>query len=147
MTFKYKKKRYENIYSWNESGEGTCFYCKIDKPIEIELIGNKGICEECLNDFEIGNVGADRHVIQHIIPEFDTYKDVVKWFEDKGIKMIFKTKIDDTYIYDAINNESKYKEYQELLVSDGIIPMNEEFMYSSNSVEISKDGKSIHIIY
>jgi len=147
MVFVYKKHGYENIFRWNESGEGTCFYCKGDKPVEIELIGEKGICKECLDNFEIGNIGADRHVIEQIMPEFDNYKDVVEWLENKGIKMIFNNKIEDTYIFDAINNESKYKEYKELLKSGGIVSMNREFMESSNSIEISEDGKSVHIIY
>lgn len=147
MSFKYKKTKYESIFSWYEKEEGTCFYCRKDKPVEIKLIGDKGICKDCLNEFEIGNVGADRHVINHIMPKFNSYKDVVKWFENKGVKMVFHSKIEDTYIYDAINNESKYKEFQELLALGGIIPTNEELMYSSNSVEISEDGRSIHIIY
>lgn len=151
MTFEFKKTVYESIFEWNDSNKGNCFYCKQFNQVEIQLIGQKGICKKCLDSFEIGNVGTDRHVIYQILPEFTNYKKVVEWFENMGIRMVLKDIIDidgmDTYIYDAINDEKKYNELQNKLKTKEILPFSKDSMYSSNSVEISENGQNIHIIY
>lgn len=151
MGFKHKKREYENIFAWDKEGKGTCFYCKEDQALALKLIREKGICERCLKDFEIGNVGADRHVIERILPkDFKSYKEVVKWFEDRGIKMILKNVMDidgKIYSYDAINNEAAYKRYHKAIKEDGIVPIDKDFINASNTVEISEDGSDIHIIY
>lgn len=147
MAFKYKKIKYENIYSWSQSDEGTCFYCKKDKPITAKLLGDKGICDDCLHDFEIGNVGADRHVLEKIMPEFNSHEEVAEWFEKMNVKMVLNDIIDDTYIYHAINDEKTYNDFRNKMKENGYAPLSEEYMYSYNSVEISEDGKIIHIIY
>lgn len=141
------KKEYENIYEWVSGGPGTCFYCKEDKPIEIKLIGDKGICNECVAAFKIGNIGADRHAIEHLSPDFKSHSQAKKWLEEHGAKLVFKYKSDGTYFYDCINDEKRYKAFQEKLKKDGFVPIgSKEDLFSSNSVEISEDG-FIHIIY
>lgn len=141
-----KKTKYENIYEWAQKGEGSCFYCKEDKPIDKKFIGEKGICNECADAFKIGQIGADRHAIEHLSPDFKNHKEAVQWLLEHGANLEYKYKSNGIYFYDCINNEKAYKAMQEEIEKNGFAAMNEESMYSYNSVEISEDGH-IHIVY
>lgn len=145
--FRYIKTQYENIYEWDKSEEGTCFYCKQDKDIKCMLIGEKGICEECLNNFEIGRLGTDRHVIDKITPTFKNARDCINWFK-RNTPYTFK-KVGDTsevYMYDCIYDEAYYNKYFAMMKEDGIVPATEKFFSMSDRIEFNKDG-TYHIIY
>lgn len=50
----------------------------------LELVGEKGICQECLDSFEIVNLATDRHVVNRILPVFNDYKEAIQWFKERG---------------------------------------------------------------
>lgn len=149
MSFK-KKTEYENLYDWAKSGEGTCFYCKEDKSINhlFNVMGigdDKGICDDCAKDFTIGQMGADRHAVHALSPEFKTHGEARDWLKSKGAVLMETGYEDGTYFYKAINNMEAFK--KELgLRKKGIYEIDDEILYATNSVEISEDGR-IHIIY
>jgi len=123
-----RKTYYENIYDWVKSEKGTCFYCYQDKPITIALIGEKGICQECIDTFKIGHFGADRHVIGHLC-NATTHKKAVAWIRKHGGKLT------DT-------GDSMETEFGKWYFYLGTSTNGEE----QNRVEICEDG-AIHIIY
>ena len=125
-----KKIHYESIYDWIDSGKGTCFYCYQDKPIAIVLIGEKGICQECIDSFKIGHFGADRHVIGHLC-DVTTHKKAVAWIKKFGGKLDFEYSSDIGY-----DGEVIMCHFYSGINKDG----------STNPVQISDDG-SIHIVY
>lgn len=145
--FKYIKTKYENIYDWSESGEGTCFYCKQDKDVAIKLIGDKGICKSCLDSFEVGRLSVDRHVLNHIMPEFKNAKEAINWFKkNTPYRYDKKGEVNDWYLYDCVYDEAVYKKHHAQLMSGELVGMTEDFMRMSDRIEFCKDG-SVHIIY
>lgn len=145
-----KKEQYENIYEWAESEDGTCFYCKEDKPVAEKLIGDKGICKECLDAFEIGHIGADHTLLGIIMPTFCTYWDAEKWLNayGAGIKMvdILDYDADETIcIYHQIRDKAAYEAGIKGLIAGSLID-GLSFMESYNTVEISLCG-NVHILY
>jgi hypothetical protein len=76
-----KKTEYESIYNWVNSNTGNCFYCKKDNNINIKLIGEKDICDECASTFVIGHIGADWHAIGHLATELRTHEQAKEWLE------------------------------------------------------------------
>lgn len=86
------KVEYENIYEWSRSDQGNCFYCyQDDTELSLKLLGEKGICKNCLENFEIGNLAVDRHVVNHIHPEFKSHQDGREWFKQHGKLMLNDT--------------------------------------------------------
>ena len=49
----------------------------------------RGICPDCLAEFAIGNVGADRHVIEHLlkVAELKSREAVIAWFQEHGVTL------------------------------------------------------------
>ena len=90
MTFK-KKVKYENMYNWAGADQGSCFYCKEDKDLAFSFFAGvqRGICPDCLAEFAIGNVGADRHVIEHLlkVAELKSREAVIAWFQEHGVTL------------------------------------------------------------
>ncbi len=141
-----KKTKYENIFEWYKLASGTCFYCNEVKPINIPLINDKGICDDCAKAFTIGHIGTDRHAIAQLATGLKSHKQAKKWLEDHGADLQFKYSDNGIYFYDCINNKAAYLKMHEALANNGFAAADREVMESYNSVEISSDG-GIHIIY
>lgn len=153
MSFTYKKVKYENIYEWAKNGPGTCFYCKEDKPVALNLLGEKGICHECLDAFEIGNLAVDRHVVMKIMPRFADHYEAKEWFSNFGeLRLVDTVRNSELwYLYDFVTKEQlalpkpPVKE-----IAPGFIGYTPEAAdYENNSktrLEISESG-SVHIVY
>lgn len=156
MAFAYKKTEYENIYEWLHHHENEqCFYCHDQEQSELalNLIAGKGICKSCLENFEVGNLAADRHVVEHIQPEVKTREEMVKWLEQHGtmeLVDVIDVVDEEIFVYHFINEPEKYKEYQRLMENvSGVFALNDEvmeLMKSYTKVEVSSEG-SIHIEY
>lgn len=153
-----KKAKYESIYQWLDSKKGTCFYCYEDKPVAIKLFVNgEGVCQDCLDRFEIGHFGTDRHVIEHLC-DAKNHKQAVTWIKRHGGTLIDTGEISgDCHFYIGVNDIEAYNRFLKLrgeAMNNSPIPgsyaMSEEMAelsrQSYNSVEIYKDGR-IHIIY
>ncbi|MCP8970341.1 hypothetical protein [Ectobacillus ponti] len=152
MSFAYKKREFEDIFAWAEDGNSKCFYCrdKEDAPLAVALVHGKGICHACLERFEIGHLGADRHVVDHIAPEFQSREEALRWFKQYGevhFVDVVDEEQDDVYIYHFVNDPEKYRKYQEMLEemrSKGHLVHlldDREVEMSYNSLEIHKDGR------
>ena len=140
-----RKKAYEDIYKWRRSQNGTCFYCYEDKPVAVSLVGNKGICLECLTHFRIGHVGTDRHIIMHLTKGLRSHEDTVLWLKKHGIKLAPTGQKDGVYSYMAINNPGIFDHYHDIIygIAD-LATVNSttamKIMDSYTDIEIFKDG-------
>lgn len=140
-----KKKSYEDIYKWRRSHNGTCFYCYEDKPVAVPLIGDKGICQECLDHFRVGHVGTDRHAILHLTKSLRSHDEMVLWLKKQGIKLAPTGYKDGAYSYMAINNPGIFDHYYDIIYgSADIATVNsntaKKIVDSYTDIEIFKDG-------
>lgn len=123
MTFK-KKIKYENMYNWAGADQGSCFYCKEDKPLAFSFFAGvqRGICQDCLDQFEIGNVGADRHVIEHVLHEqnFTTREDVVQWFKAHGVELLEPEELSPGSVSYIVGDEGE-SEAEVTIAEDGAV--------------------------
>ena len=146
-----KKTTYENIYKWHRSNNGTCFYCYEDKPVAVPFIGEKGICQECLDHFKIGHVGSDRHLIAHLTKDIHSHEDAVQWLKKHGVKLAPTGHGENVHFYMAINNQGLFNTYHEFIYgNDDLSTLSSDvvkrIMDSYNDIEIYQDGE-IRIIY
>ncbi|HEY3424674.1 MAG TPA: hypothetical protein VGL27_07755 [Negativicutes bacterium] len=146
-----KKTTYENIYKWRRSNNGTCFYCYEDKPVAIPLVGEKGICQECLDQFKVGHVGTDRHVIAHLTRGIRNHQDAVDWLKKHGVKLAPNGHNDNVHFYMAINNPGNFNNYHDIIYgNDDTTAINSDIANkitdSYTDIEIFNDGE-IRIIY
>jgi len=140
-----KKKSYEDIYKWRRSHNGTCFYCYEDKPVAVPLIGDKGICQECLDHFRVGHVGTDRHAILHLTKGLRSHDEMVLWLKKQGIKLAPTGYKGGAYSYMAINNPGIFDHYHDIIYgSADIATVNsntaKKIVDSYTDIEIFKDG-------
>lgn len=140
-----KKKIYEDIYKWRRSNNGTCFYCYEDKTVAIPLVGNKGICQECLDHFRVGHVGTDRHIITHLTKSTRTHDDTVLWLRKQGIKLAPTGYKDGVHSYMAINNPGIFTHYNDIIYGSADLNTVDKntalkIMDSYTDIEIFKDG-------
>jgi hypothetical protein len=150
MRFK-KKTTYEDIYKWRRSNIGTCFYCYEDKPVAIPLIGEKGICQNCLDHFRIGHVGTDRHLIRHFTRSLHTHNETITWLKDHGVKLAPNGQSSNCHYYMAINNLEIFDRYYDIISGNGdAASLSSEVIKkiknSYTDIEIYNDGE-IRIIY
>ena len=146
-----KKKTYEDVYKWRRHNNGTCFYCYEDKPVAFAFAGEKGICQECLDQFKVGHAGTDRHVIAHLTKGLHSHGETVEWLKKHGVKLAPCGQKDNVYYYMAINNLGTFNHYHDIIYGNADIKtVNSDtakrVMDSYNDIEIFKDG-SIRIIY
>ncbi len=146
-----KKTIYEDIYKWRRSNLGTCFYCYEDKPVAISLVGEKGICQECLDHFRIGHVGTDRHLITHLTKSLRTHDEAVDWLKKQGVKFAPTGKNDSCHYYMAITNSGIFDFYHEFIYGNRDITtlskeITKKIMNCYTDIEIYNDGE-IRIIY
>jgi hypothetical protein len=146
-----KKTQYEDIYKWRRSNIGTCFYCYEDKPVAIPLVGEKGICQECLDHFRIGHVGTDRHLITYLTQSLRTHNESVEWLKKHGVKLAPNGYNEHCHYYLAINNPEIFDHYHNFIDgnSDSTTLSSEvakKIINSYNDIEIFNDGE-IRIIY
>ena len=146
-----KKSHYEDIYKWRRSNLGTCFYCYENRPVAIPLVGEKGICQECLEHFKIGHMGTDRHVIAQLTKTLHTHDESVKWLNKQGVKLAPTGYKDNCHHYIAINNNDIFNRYYDVIYgNEDILPLDsdiaEKIINSYNDIEIFNDGE-IRIIY
>ena len=146
-----KKTIYEDIYKWRRSNLGTCFYCYEDKPVAIPLVGEKGICQECLDHFRIGHVATDRHLITHLTKSLRTHDEAVDWLKKHGIKLAPTGQTDNCHYYMAINNPGTFDLYHDIIIGNGDLTtlsseVTKKIMNSYTDIEIFNDGE-IRIIY
>ncbi|MFX3623515.1 MAG: hypothetical protein ACE3JP_05575 [Ectobacillus sp.] len=154
MAFAYKKKEYEDVFEWATAKNASCFYCE-DKevaPVAISLIQEKGICQSCLNQFEIGHLETDRHVVERIAPSFRNRQEAVEWFQQFGpvhYVNVINEDGDEVYIYHFVNDADKYEKYESMIerMHRGEIfsEIDEEIICdlasSYTSLEIHEDGR------
>lgn len=140
--FEFKKTQYENIYEWAEKSTGNCFYCNNSvERLALQLLGEKGICPSCLEAFEIGHLGVDRHVVHQITPAFKTEQEAYEWFAARGqVVRIGAGR------YHFVNDHETYEEYRAKAEAGGIMLNPMRYMQSYNDLEIDRDG-SYHIVY
>ena len=111
-----KKKTYEDVYKWRRQNNGTCFYCYEDTPVAYAFVGEKGICQECLDHFKVGHVGADRHVIAHLTIGIHSHKDAVTWLKKHGVKLAPSGgQKENVHYYMAINNLGTFNYYHDII--------------------------------
>ena len=140
-----KKKTYEDIYKWRRSKNGTCFYCYEDKRVAVPLVGDKGICQKCLDHFRIGHVGTDRHLITHLTKSIRSHDDTVLWLRKQGIKLAPAGYKDGVHSYMAINNPGIFTHYNDIIYGSAdltTVDKNtaQKIMDSYTDIEIFKDG-------
>lgn len=150
MVFR-KKKAYEDIYKWRRSKNGTCFYCYEDKKVAIPLVGDKGICQECLEHFRIGHVATDRHLIAHLTKSLRSHDEAVLWLKKQGIKLAPTGQKDGVTSYMAINNPGIFTHYYDIVYGSADLNTVDKntalkIMDSYTDIEIFKDG-DIRITY
>jgi hypothetical protein len=158
MTFKYKKTKYENLFEWHEKSNDACFYCndKEGAPIALKLFEDeRGICSSCLNAFEIGHLGVDRHVIERIHPPFSNSLEAHAWFkqqaEKSGCQMFLVDSIplgdegNVCFQYDFVHDIETYQRTRKEVAEKGITS-GLDSLECCRTLEIHKDG-SIHIVY
>lgn len=159
MAFKYRKTKYENVYRWLESSTAKCFYCadQEDAPLALELFHDtgRGICRSCLDAFEIGNLAADRHVVELIRPDFQSKDEARDWFkaqaEKSGCRMVAADVIHlgedegDSYAYHFVHDWPAYQRGMKALTEQGYAS-GMDYMNSYTRVEIGDDG-NVHIVY
>jgi hypothetical protein len=146
-----KKKTYEDVYKWRRHKNGTCFYCYEDKPIAYAFVGEKGICQECLDQFKIGHAGTDRHVITYLTKGLKTHEKTVEWLKKHGLKLMPNGEKNGVHYYIGINNLGTFNAYCAIIYGDTDISTvssdtAKKILDSYNEIEIFKDG-SIRIIY
>lgn len=146
-----KKTIYEDIYKWRRSNLGTCFYCYEDKPVAIPLVGEKGICQECLDHFHIGHVATDRHLIAHLTKSLHTHDEAVDWLKKHGVKLAPTGQNDSCHHYMAITNSGIFDFYHEFIYGNSDITtlsseVAKKIMNCYTDIEIYNDGE-IRIIY
>jgi len=146
-----KKKVYEDIYKWRRHNNGTCFYCYEDKPVAVPLVGDKGICQECLDHFKVGHAGTDRHVIAHLTKGLHSHEEAVEWLKKHGVKLAPNGSNDKAHFYMAINNLGTFNHYHDIIYGNANLTTvssdtAKKIMDSYNDIEIFNDG-SIRIIY
>ncbi len=146
-----KKNTYENCYKWHRQNNGTCFYCYEDTPVAYAFVGEKGICQECLDHFKIGHVGTDRHIITYLTNPMHSHAETVACLKKYGLKLDPNGQKNGVHYYYGINNMGIFNNYCAIIY--GIIDINtvdkktkEKIMDSYNEIEIFKDG-CIRIIY
>lgn len=140
-----KKKTYEDIYKWRRSNNGTCFYCYEDKTVAIPLVGEKGICQECLDHFRVGHVGTDRHMITHLTKSIRSHEGAVLWLRKQGIKLAPTGYNDGVHSYMAINNPGIFTHYHDIIYGSADLTTVDKntatkIMDSYTDIEIFKDG-------
>lgn len=150
MVFR-KKKTYEDIYKWRRSKNGTCFYCYEDKTISVPLVGDKGICQECLDHFRIGHVATDRHLITHLTKSLQSHDETVLWLRKQGIKLAPTGQKDGMKSYMAINNPGIFTHYYDIVYGSADITTVDKntalkIMDCYTDIEIFQDG-DIRISY
>lgn len=146
-----KKKTYEDVYKWRRHNNGTCFYCYEDKPIAHAFVGEKGICQECLDHFKVGHVGTDRHVITYLTKGLKSHEETVAWLKKHGLKLAPNGLMKDVHYYIGINNMGIFNTYCAIIygiadISTVSSDTAKKIMDSYNDIAIFKDG-SIRIIY
>lgn len=146
-----EKKTYEDVYKWRHHNNGTCFYCYEDKPVVFAFVGEKGICQECLDHFKVGHVGTDRHVIAHLTKNIHSHEEAVEWLKKHGVKLVPNGQKENVHYYRAINNMGNFNYYLDIIygnvdISTLDIDTAKKIMDSYNDIEIYKDGY-IRIIY
>jgi len=147
----HKKKIYEDVYKWRRHNNGTCFYCYEDKAIAYAFVGEKGICQECLDHFKVGHMGTDRHIISYLTKGIHSHEEALAWLKQYGVKLAPSGQKDNVYYYMAINNLGTFTHYHDIIYGNAdISTVNkvtaQKIMDSYNDIEIFKDG-SIRIIY
>jgi len=146
-----KKKTYEDVYKWRRQNNGTCFYCYEDKPVAYAFVGEKGICQECLDHFKVGHAGADRHVITHLTNGLTSHEETVEWLKKHGLKLAPNGQMNGVHYYFGINNMGIFNSYCAIIYGQvDIATVNSDtakkIKDSYNAIEIYKDG-AIRIIY
>ncbi|WP_346355623.1 hypothetical protein [Azotosporobacter soli] len=146
-----KKKSYEDIYKWHRSNNGTCFYCYEDAPVAAKLVGERGICQECLAHFRVGHVGTDRHVITHLTKGLRSHDETVAWLRKQSVKLAPNGEHNGIRSYLAINNLGIFDYYHDIIYGSADIAEVDEktarkIMDSYNAIEIYQDG-AIRICY
>ena len=146
-----KKKTYEDVYKWRRQNNGTCFYCYEDKPVAYAFVGEKGICQECLDHFKIGHAGADRHVITYLTNGLTSHEETVEWLKKHGLKLTPNGQMNGVHYYFGINNMGIFNSYCAIIYGQADIATvssdtAKKIMDSYNEIEIYRDG-AIRIIY
>lgn len=146
-----KKKTYEDVYKWRRQNNGTCFYCYEDKPVAYAFVGEKGICQECLDHFKIGHAGADRHVITYLTNGLTSHEETVEWLKKHGLKLTPNGQMNGVHYYFGINNMGIFNSYCAIIYGQVDIATvsndtAKKIMDSYNEIEIYRDG-AIRIIY
>ena len=146
-----KKKTYEDVYKWRRQNNGTCFYCYEDKPVAYAFVGEKGICQECLDHFKIGHAGADRHVITYLTNGLTSHEETVEWLKKHGLKLAPNGLKNGVHYYFGINNMGIFNSYCAIIYGQVDIATvssdtAKKIMDSYNEIEIYRDG-AIRIIY
>lgn len=152
----------------NENPDSNCFYCsKQRESHELEhcffVEKNVGICKLCMSDFEIGHLGADRHVVNAVLAE-KNYKrkvDVLNWFKRQGYELFEADEIGEGEwkgrAYDFINDIDSWNELQNeikahgqlpngLYMSDEEIKRMNEMLENATRIVIYHNG-GFHIVY
>lgn len=150
MVFR-KKKAYEDIYKWRRSKNGSCFYCYEDKTVAVPLVGDKGICQECLDHFKIGHVATDRHLITHLTKGLRSHDETVLWLKKQGIKLAPTGEKDGIHSYMAINNPGIFTHYYAIVYGAADLDTVDKntrlkIMDCYTDIEIFNDG-DIRITY
>ncbi|MHC1715376.1 MAG: hypothetical protein AB9858_07345 [Acidaminococcaceae bacterium] len=145
------KKTYEDVYKWRRQNNGTCFYCYEDKPVAYAFVGEKGICQECLDHFKIGHAGADRHVITYLTNGLTSHEETVEWLKKHGLKLTPNGQMNGVHYYFGINNMGRFNSYCAIIYGQVDIATvssdtAKKIMDSYNEIEIYRDG-AIRIIY
>ena len=146
-----KKKTYEDVYKWRRQNNGTCFYCYEDTPVAYAFVGEKGICQECLDHFKIGHAGADRHVITYLTNGLTSHEETVEWLKKHGLKLTPNGQMNGVHYYFGINNMGIFNSYCAIIYGQVDIATvsndtAKKIMDSYNEIEIYRDG-AIRIIY
>lgn len=146
-----KKKTYEDVYKWRRQNNGTCFYCYEDKPVAYAFVGEKGICQECLDHFKVGHAGADRHVITYLTNGLTSHEETVEWLKKHGLKLTPNGQMNGVHYYFGINNMGIFNSYCAIIYGQVDIATvssdtAKKIMDSYNEIEIYRDG-AIRIIY
>jgi hypothetical protein len=154
--FKYIKKEYQSIYEWMSSNkEASCFYCEKPRDAdEMEVTffaqGHVGICKICFPEFRIGNLAADRHVVERILSKYNRKVDVLNWFRRNGYELEEQDSNGEYTAYNFVNNQELYERHMKRIQNArGPIHTDDDVMeelFSYTRIEISKDG-NVHIVY
>lgn len=146
-----KKKTYEDIYKWHRSKNGTCFYCYEDAPVAAAFVGERGICQDCLDHFRVGHVGTDRHAIAHLTKKLRSHAETVAWLKKQSVKLAPNGCKNGVHSYLAINNLGIFDYYHDIIYGAADVDTVDEktarkIWDSYNAIEIYPDG-AIRICY